>query len=346
MTYGRTLSHTASLTAVMRSRPDVLVLGGGGVLGEAWMMGVLAGIEDASGFDLRDCDYYVGTSAGAIVAAHLVAGQSPRRPSSVGAAELDVARPRPVDGLAAAGLAAARRAGAFALAAGATFAPMALGLAAPGGAVARALMLRRLPRPTDTLAGLRRSVERLDARFDGRLRVTAVDRSNGRRVVFGSPRAPRAGVPEAVAASCTVPWLFAPVTIGGREYVDGGVWSPTNLDAAPAGRDTHVLCLNPTASIPASGSVLSVIRGVSRTAVGLEALVLRRRGALVRMLAPNAECAQQMGTNFMDQEPRGRVLAAGYRQGLAFATEGLPAARAPARATPTRPQPSLPPPQP
>ena len=65
---------------MMRSRPDVLVLGGGGVLGEAWMMGVLAGIEDATGFDLRDCDYYVGTSAGAIVAAHLAAGQSPRRP--------------------------------------------------------------------------------------------------------------------------------------------------------------------------------------------------------------------------------------------------------------------------
>ena len=58
----------------MLSRPDVLVLGGGGVLGEAWMMGVLAGIEDATGFDLRDCESFVGTSAGAIVAAHLVVG--------------------------------------------------------------------------------------------------------------------------------------------------------------------------------------------------------------------------------------------------------------------------------
>ena len=64
----------------MRSRPDVLVLGGGGVLGEAWMMGVLAGIEDGTGFDLRDCDYYVGTSAGSIVAAHLVAGQPAAAP--------------------------------------------------------------------------------------------------------------------------------------------------------------------------------------------------------------------------------------------------------------------------
>src|SRR5581483_3076538 len=100
--------------SMMRSRPDVLVLGGGGVLGEAWMMGVLAGIEDATGFDLRDCDYYVGTSAGSIVAAHLVAGQSPRRPSSFdGEEEVAVSNgARPVDGLAAAGLAAARRAGA------------------------------------------------------------------------------------------------------------------------------------------------------------------------------------------------------------------------------------------
>jgi NTE family protein len=216
---------------------------------------------------------------------------------------------------------------------------MALGLAAPGGAIVRAAMLRRLPRPAETLASLRRSVERLEPRFDGRLRVVAVDRRNGRRVVFGSPGAPRATVAEAVAASCTVPWLFAPVTIGGREYVDGGVWSPTNLDAAPAGRDTHVLCLNPTASIPASSSVLSVVRSVSRTAVSLEALALRRRGAAVRMLAPNAECAEAMGTNFMDREASGQVLAAGYRQGLALVTASAPVA-------PMPPQLSLPLPRP
>ena len=303
-------------------------------------MGVLAGIEDATGFDLRDCDYYVGTSAGSIVAAHLIAGQSPRRPSSVPSQEIEPTDGAPpVDGLAAAGLAAARRMGSFALAAGATFAPLALGLAAPGGAVARSLLLRRLPRPTDTLADLRVSIERLEPRFDGRLRIAAVDRRSGRRVVFGSPRAPRAGVAQAVAASCTVPWLFAPVEIGGREYVDGGVWSPTNLDAAPAGRDTHVLCLNPTASIPGSSGVLAVVRGVSRTAVSVESLALRRRGAAVQLLAPSAECAQIMGTNFMDRRPRGEVLAAGYRQGLRFVT-------ASARVAATPPPRSLPRPRP
>jgi NTE family protein len=301
----------------MVSRPDVLVLGGGGVLGEAWMMGVLAGIEDATGFDLRGCEHFVGTSAGSIVAAHLVAGNAPRRPPSVGT-EIEVASAQPVSGLAAAAVGAARRAGAWAMAAGSTFAPLALGLAAPGGAIMRAALLRRLPRPMDTLEDLRRRVDRSSARFDGRLRVVAVDRRSGRRVVFGSPGAPYASVGQAVEASCTVPWLFAPVEIGGREYVDGGVWSPTNLDAAPVARETHVLCLNPTASITGSQSILSVIRSVARSAVSIEALVLRRRGAAVQTVAPNLESAAAMGTNFMDREPRARVLAAGYRQGLAL----------------------------
>jgi NTE family protein len=304
----------------MRSLPDVLVLGGGGVLGEAWMMGVLAGIEDGAGFDLRDCESFVGTSAGSIVAAHLVAGRSPRRPSSVGN-EVTVGGPQPVRGLAVAAVTAARRAGSFALSASSTFAPLALGMAAPGGALLRSLLLRGLPRPPDTLARLRSQVERSAARFDGRLRVTAVDRGSGRRVVFGSPGAPRATVAEAVEASCTVPWLFAPVRIGGREYVDGGVWSPTNLDAAPAGRDTHVLCLNPTANLTTSHTLLTVMRNVARSAASIESLALRRRGAAVRTVAPNAECAAAMGSNFMADEPRTRVLAAGYRQGLRIAAD-------------------------
>jgi NTE family protein len=305
----------------MRTRPDVLVLGGGGVLGEAWMMGVLAGIEDGAGFDLRDCESFVGTSAGAIVAAHLAAGRSPRRPSAVGT-DLDVASPQPARGLALAAVGAIRRAGGFALAASSTFAPLALGVAAPGGAVLRAFLLRGLPRPADNLAALRRQVEATGARFDGRLRVTAVDRGTGRRVVFGRPGAPDATVAEAVEASCTVPWLFSPVKIGGREYVDGGVWSPTNLDAAPAGHDTHVLCLNPTASLTSTQTLLAVMRNVSRSAVSLEGLALRRRGAAVQTVAPNNECAAAMGSNFMDSEPRTRVLSAGYRQGLLVAADG------------------------
>ncbi|MDX6678531.1 MAG: hypothetical protein QOE31_2583, partial [Solirubrobacteraceae bacterium] len=49
--------------------PDVLVLASGGTLGEAWMSGLLAGIEDATGHDFRRTESFVGTSAGSLVAA-------------------------------------------------------------------------------------------------------------------------------------------------------------------------------------------------------------------------------------------------------------------------------------
>ncbi len=306
----------------MRTRPDVLVLGGGGVLGEAWMMGVLAGIEDAAGWDLRGCDAFVGTSAGAIVAAHLAAGTPPRRPSSVSEA-VSVATTagwartdRAVAALASLAGLAARRAGATALAATSAVAPLALGAAAPGGALVRALALRGVPAPAHSLDGVGERVGASAARFDGRLRVVAVDRARGRRVVFGSPGAPAAGVGEAVQASCAVPWLFAPVRIAGREYVDGGVWSPTNLDAAPVGRDTEVLCLNPTGSLPGGHALLTLVRGVSRSAVSIEGLAARQRGAHVRTIAPDEAAAAAMGANFMDAAPGPRVTAAGYQQGL------------------------------
>ena len=60
--------------------PDVLVLASGGTLGEAWMSGLLAGIEDATGHDFRATESLIGTSAGSLVAAALVAGERPRRP--------------------------------------------------------------------------------------------------------------------------------------------------------------------------------------------------------------------------------------------------------------------------
>src|SRR3954453_19330614 len=122
--------------------PDVLVLAGGGVLGEAWMTGALSGIEDASGLDLRRIESLVGTSAGAIVAARLAAGERPRRPTGdVGAGE---------PGPAAAdrrgpGRAVAPRAAGRAWAASAPVTGLAVALGAPGGALVRAALLARAP---------------------------------------------------------------------------------------------------------------------------------------------------------------------------------------------------------
>ena len=87
----------------------------------------------------------------------------------------------------------------------------------------------------------------------------------------------------------------------------------------PAATPTCCASTPPPAS-PAP-TALTVIRTVSRSAVSVEAMVLRRRGADVRVVAPSAECASAMGTNFMDPEPRDRVIAAAYRQGLRLARD-------------------------
>src|SRR5436853_581814 len=132
---------------------DALVLGGGGILGEAWMTAVLAGLEESGGFDARACTHFVGTSAGSIVAAPLSAAEAPHAP-----------------------------------------------------------------------------------------------------------------VARAVEASCAIPGYFQPVVIDRRTYVDGGAWSPTNMDVLPAARGARVLCLNPT------GSLGSVLGPLSRSVAAVEAL--------------------------------------------------------------------------
>src|SRR5437764_8745642 len=161
----------------MLSRPDVLVLGGGGVLGQEWLMGVLAGIEDATAFDFRDCEHFVGTSAGAIVAARLASGRSVTRPDAPSGARVPTVVEQAVEERPTGpAVQVARRAGQLTLAAWAPLAPLALAATGPGGAFVRAGVLMRLPPPHRTLDHLREEVEGYGAPFDGRLRIAAVDR--------------------------------------------------------------------------------------------------------------------------------------------------------------------------
>jgi NTE family protein len=305
-------------------RPDVLVLAAGGTLGEAWMRGLLDGAGRATGIDFRDCEYFVGTSAGSIVAAFLVAGREPDSGPEARAAKEWGSKAGEANG-APAGIPLgapeedadergplASAVGRLGMTAAAPFAPLALAGAAPGGAVARAAALAAVPRGKRSLGGLARLVEQSGASFDGRLRIAAVDRRNGKRVVFGAPGSPDASVAQAVLASCSIPWVFKPVAIDGREYVDGGVWSPTNLDATPARRGIEVLCLNPTAASRPLSSV-------SNAAALAESLALRARGARVRTLRPDSGAAEVMGQNLMDRSRVPETLAAGYAQGLALA---------------------------
>jgi NTE family protein len=286
--------------------PDVLVLAAGGVVGEAWMSGVLGGIEDTAGVELHRVEAFVGTSAGAIVAARLAAGEPLRRPPRSRSAATQIADEKEGGGLL---LTAAR----WGWGATAPLAPLATALAAPGGALLRSALLARAPATGRTVAGLRSEIDASGVRFDGSLRICCVDKSSGRRVVFGAPGAPAASVGQAVAASCAIPWVYAPVRIGDREYVDGGVWSVTNLDAAPAQRDTQLLCLDATAALS------STLGRAFRVAVAVELQILRRRGARVEHVTPDDEAAEALGPDFMAAGRAGAALATGYRQGRRLA---------------------------
>ncbi len=127
-------------------------------------MGVLAGIEDATGLDLRQCESFVGTSAGSIVAAQLVAGNSPRRPVVGRQPSSRSASAGPARGLASAGaVATARRpdrAGRQS-----PFAPLALGAPRPAAPWCASLLLRALPRPADDAR--RRCARRSSVRAPG-----------------------------------------------------------------------------------------------------------------------------------------------------------------------------------
>jgi NTE family protein len=298
--------------------PDVLVLGVGGTLGEAWLSGFLAGAGQRGGIDFRRSAHFVGTSAGSVVAARLAAGRPPRGPGEVAA----LAQQAPPASGDPARTAVDRRAwvpfDSSLLAVGA-----ALRAARPGRALARAAFLAQLPPGRIPLDDLRARVAALGPRFDGRLRVVAVDASTGHRVVFGAPGAPDAEVADAVAASCAVPGLFCPVRIEGRDYVDGGVWSPANLDIAPVGPGTRVLCLVPTAALREGSRIAA--RALARSwqaAIAVEAAGARRRGARVTIIGPDPASSAAMGADLMDASRRDEAAAAGFAQGMAAASAG------------------------
>jgi NTE family protein len=288
----------------MRERPDILVLGGGGRQGDAWMTGVLAGLEDANGIAFASCDHFVGTSAGAVVATKLATGRALRRPDErVGAASNG--HPQLPNWAANTAMAVA-----------APFANVGLRLAVKPAELVRGAALNVVVHQRGDRLDFRQAFPRQRARFDGRLRIVAVDRRSGRRVVFGSPGAPYATVAQALTASCALPLVFAPAFIGGREYVDGAIWSPTNADAAPAGRDARVLILATMAS--RHGPWNAPVRAASRAAMLVEASALKARGARVRIISPDRNSAISIGRDLMSDAGLEDTHAAGYAQGLSL----------------------------
>lgn len=257
-----------------------LVLGAGGVTGEAFHRGVLSALLETAGWDARQAEVVVGTSAGSIVGASLRAPAG----SPVALLPLDPASgPVPWIGGLGAFAAAARR-------------PW----QARPGVLATALLPAGGLSTEMITAGVRR-------RFGGSwpdrpLWVVAARRRDGARVVFGRAGAPRTDVGRAVAASCAIPGYFTPVTIDGVEYVDGGIHSPTNADLlAGLGLDLVVVS-SPMSVLPAAARprVDLSLRLLWHRYVVAEARRVRRTGTPVLVVEPDVATLSSLGLNAMN----------------------------------------------
>jgi len=323
-----------------------LVLGGGGVLGASWMIGALAALEEAYGWDPRDAQVMVGTSAGSVLSALLgctvtveTLVNHQRGVPAPGDPGIDFdpdnasggpLPPRPKIGIGSTALLARavrhpRRMPPLAILSG--LAPQGRGqLDALGTLIGAAAERAAAEGGTPPSPGW--------APHPATWIVT-MDYETGRRVPFGRAGAPSATLPEAVMASCAIPGWYTPVTIDGRRYVDGGTCSPTSLDlVAGLGLD-EVVVLAPMVSFdydePASlvGRVERRFRRAMTRRVLHEAGKVRRQGTAVTILGPGREDLEAIGINLMDPRRRVRVLDTSLRtsaRALADGTATLPAA--------------------
>lgn len=267
-----------------------LVLGGGGVTGIAWGLGFLMGLLD-EGLDLRDADLIVGTSAGSSVGAQITTVPAlddlyarQLEPSTEQAMAFDA------DALNRLVTAAIEEVGFDAQVIRQRIGQMALSTSTVPEPQRRAIIASRLPNP---------------AWPQQHLKIVAVDVHSGEERVFNND----AGVElvDAVAASCAVPGVWPPVSIGESRYMDGGMRSITNADLAEgAGR---VLVLS-----------LMNLEG-AQSALPQEVARLEVTGSAVKVVSPNAASVQAIGPNVLDPARRSVTAQAGRAQGRGLAVE-------------------------
>lgn len=303
-----------------------LVLGAGGVLGGAWLTGGLAALADETGWDPGSADYIVGTSAGSVIGSLVACDVPPWFMVAHSAGES-------FDGLVDAdgnpASAASRSGGAvFKLHRGLpSLGPGSwrLGVAAmrqpmrytPTAAIAAWLPVGVIS--NDSIKDVIRRVVPHGWTEHPNTWIVACDYGSGRRVPFGREGSPEADLPDAVAASCAIPGFYRPVEIGGRRYVDGGMYSASNLDLL-AGKDLDlVICLNPTSTLEPMSSLHpldrvadSVRRGAGRR-LGTEAKKVRAKGTEVVLIQPLADDLALMGRNLMRRKGRHDVIVTARR---------------------------------
>lgn len=302
-----------------------LVLGAGGVLGGAWIVGGLHALATETGWDPGGADYLVGTSAGAMTAGLLAAGVPPWFMVAHSAGETAAVpngdeRP-PSEASRSAGAVFRLHPGLPALGPGSWRLAMA-SLARPYRYSPAAILAGWLPQGLLSSEPLKHTIRRVAA--DGwpphrNLWIMACDHDTGRRVAFGRQDAPPASLADAVAASCAIPGFYRPVQIGGRRYVDGGVVSTSNLDVLAGEALDLVICLNPTSSLHApqprtlGERAAAVLRGASGRRLGNEAKQVRASGTEVILIQPTVRDLDAMGTNLMSAKRRHQVIEVAAR---------------------------------
>jgi NTE family protein len=272
-----------------------LVLSGGGVTGVAWETGLLKGLRDA-GLDLTSADLIVGTSAGSIVGTQIAAGLDldamyerqlePPDPRFEFAPKVDFLQEFARFGpelTAAVSVQAADEPG------------MPQSARAAIGHRAREAQTAPEAERLEIIAR-RLTVTDWPTR---RLVVTAVDVDDGSFVTWN--RDSGVELASAVASSCAVPFVWPPVTINGRRYMDGGLRSGSNADLAVG--HARVVVLTPMGSISPLGSSLDK-----------EQRLLEQAGASVFIVEADATAKAAFGPNPLDPSYRRAAAEAGLRQ--------------------------------
>lgn len=289
-----------------------LALGAGGITGGAFHAGVLAALDETIGWDARRADVILGTSAGSLTGAMLRAGIAPGdlaaralgRPLSERARRLLASVGGQIPTVPS--WSPPRRPG---VAAPELLARM---LRNPLGVRPGTLAAAVLPEGSVSTEVITATLDRIHREWPRRsLWVCAVRLSDGRRVTFGRPGAPRTTVGRAVAASCAIPGFFRPVEIDGERYVDGGVHSIVNLDLmGEAGVDLVVVSSPMSHAGAGAPGPDAPLRRFARLQLEREVRRLRRRGVSVVVFQPDASVRAAMGVNPMDPSRRAAVTEA------------------------------------
>jgi NTE family protein len=258
-----------------------LVLGGGGITGIAWELGLLKGLADA-GVDVTGADTVIGTSAGSVVGAQ-VTGE--RSLDEVFATQL-----APPDHEIGAKVGRA------------TMLRLVPPMLIPGSEERKLRRIGRMSMRAHPPGGAER-IEVIRSRLgevtwpDRDLRITAVEAETGRFVVFD--RASGVDLLYAVAASCAVPLVWPAVAVNGRHYVDGGMRSTANVDLA-RGADVVIVL----APLPQAFSRATSVRAQ-----------LERTGARGWVVAtPDEQALVDIGRKVLDPAKRADAARSGHRQ--------------------------------